>query len=225
VDLKLLRQSTFEGDSALALSAMGLTYDSEYTLTFHSPGIEPWITGLLKNFRPSNVLDVGCGLGFWGLVLKNYLGISKVVGIDVDVSKVEFCRKLGVYDEIYASDVRTFNYTDRFDAIIAVEAVHGILDLELLRKLESLVRKGGVIVLTLPSLPESMNVKVLVEMGYTVFRYFLRGFILVRIDKPEVYTIPSRLWRILGAFIRILHPVLNLGKLLRKGYLIAYKVV
>jgi hypothetical protein len=37
-------------------------------------------------------------------------------------------------------------------------------------------------------------------MSYAVFRYFLRGFILVRTDKPEVYTIPNRLWRILCAF-------------------------
>jgi protein-L-isoaspartate O-methyltransferase len=64
VDLKLLRRSTFEGGSALVLSAVRPTYDSEYSLTFHSPGIEPWITGLLKNFKPSSVLDVGCGLGF-----------------------------------------------------------------------------------------------------------------------------------------------------------------
>jgi hypothetical protein len=87
--------------------------------------------------------------------------------------------------------VRTFNYKDH--AIISVGAVHGILNLELLRKLESLVKKGGIFVLTLPSLSESMNVKVLVEMGYAVLRYFLGMFILVRIDKLEVYTIPSRL--------------------------------
>lgn len=178
----------------------GLTYDSEYTLTFHSSGIEPWITGLLKKFKPSSVLDVGCGLGFWDLVLKNYLGVSKVVGIDVDVNKVRFARKLGVYDEVYASDVKSFDYADRFDAIIAIESVYGILDLELLRRLESLVKEGGIIVLALPSLPGSMSVDVLVEMGYAVFRYLLRGFVLVRIDKPEVYTIPNRSWEILGAY-------------------------
>ena len=126
-----------------------------------------------------------------GLVLKNYLGVSKVVG--VDVNRVEFARKLGVYDEVYASDVRTFNYSNRFVTVIAIESIHGILDLELLRMLESLVKKDGVIILALPSLPESMSIGKLVEMSYAVFRYFLRGFILVRIDKPEVYTIPSRL--------------------------------
>jgi len=105
-------------------------------------------------------------------------------------------------------NVRDFNYADHFDTIIAVESVHEILDLELLKRLESLVKMGGIIVLTLPSLPGSMSVNVLVEMGYAVFRYFLRGFLLMRIDKPEVYTMPNRSWKILNAFIRISHPVL-----------------
>jgi len=45
-------------------------YDLNYTLTFHSPGIEPWVLGLLKQVRPRSVLDVGCGLGLWGLILR-----------------------------------------------------------------------------------------------------------------------------------------------------------
>jgi hypothetical protein len=62
---------------------------------------------------------------------------------------------------------------------------------------------------------------VLVKRGYVVFRYFLRGFILVRIDKAEVLTMPSRLWRVLGLLIKIFHPVLKLCRVLEKGYLLA----
>ncbi len=40
------------------------TYDQDYIKVFHSPGVEPWITGLLKVVRPRSVLDVGCGFGF-----------------------------------------------------------------------------------------------------------------------------------------------------------------
>lgn len=55
---------------------MKLIYDEEYTHTFHSPGIEPWITGFLKG-KPSlgRVLDVGYGLGFTRMLLK----ITKVL--------------------------------------------------------------------------------------------------------------------------------------------------
>jgi SAM-dependent methyltransferase len=202
-----------------------MMYDLNYTLTFHSPGIEPWVLGLLKQVRPRSVLDVGCGLGLWGLILRGYLGVSRIVGVDIDSDKVEFARKLGVYDEVYVSDVRAFDYADSFDAIIAIESIHGILDLELLRRLEGLVKEGGIIILALPSLPELIRVDELVGMGYAVFKYFLRGFVLVRVDRPEVYTIPNRSWEVLGAFIKILHPILRLTRFLRRGYLIAYKVV
>jgi predicted TPR repeat methyltransferase len=200
-------------------------YDLEYTLNFHSPGIEPWICGLLRQFKPSNVLDVGCGLGLWGLILKGYLGCSRVVGLDVDHAKIEFAKRLGVYDELYASDVRAFSYSKSFDAIIAVEAVHGFLNAELLRKFEGLAKRGGLIILALPTLPRSITASALVQRGYAVYRYFLRGFILVRIDRAEVRTTPSGLWRALGHLIRLFYPMFKLLGVLERGYLLAYKVV
>jgi predicted TPR repeat methyltransferase len=202
-----------------------MIYDLGYTLTFHSPGIEPWICGLLRQFKPSDVLDVGCGLGLWGLILKGYLGCSRVVGVDVDHAKVDFAKRLGVYDELYASDVRTFSYPKPFDAIVAVEAVHGFLDVELLERLEGLAKRGGLIILALPTLPRSIAASELVQQGYAVYRYFLRGFILVRIDKAEVRTAPSGPWRALGHLIRLFHPMLKLLGVLERGYLLAYKVV
>jgi hypothetical protein len=66
---------------------------------------------------------------------------------------------------------------------------------------------------------------VLVQQGYAVYRYFLRGFILVRIDKVDVLTMLSRLWRVLGLLIKIFHPLLKLCGVLERGYLLAYKVV
>jgi hypothetical protein len=130
-----------------------------------------------------------------------------------------------VYDELYALDVRAFSYPEAFDAIIAVESVHGILGAELLRRLEGLAKRGGVIVLALPALSRSVTASVLVQQGYAVYRYFLRGFILVRVDKAEVLTMPSRLWRALGLLIKIFHPLLKLCRVLERGYMLAYKVV
>jgi hypothetical protein len=100
---------------------------------------------------------------------------------------------------------KVFSYPEAFDAVIAVESVHGILDAELLRRLEGLAKQGGLIVLALPAPSRSVTASVLVQQGYAVFRYFLRGFILVRVDKVEVLTMPSRLWRVLGFLIKIFH--------------------
>ena|GEM_PF-7073015 len=77
-----------------------LIYDREYTWVFHSPGLEPWVCSLLRRLKPVSVLDVDCGLGYWGLILKGYLGVPYIVGVDIDSSKVEFARRLGVYDEL-----------------------------------------------------------------------------------------------------------------------------
>ena len=74
-------------------------------------------------------------------------------------------------------------------------------------------------------MPRSIAASKLVQRGYAVYRYFLRGFILVRIDKAEVRTAPSGLWRALGHLIRLFHPMLKLLGVLERGYLLAYKVV
>jgi SAM-dependent methyltransferase len=202
-----------------------IRYDSEYTSTFHSPGLEPWVCGLLRGFRPISVLDVGCGLGFWGLILRGYLGVSRVVGVDVDPVKVEFARRLNVYGELHVSDIRSFDCSELFDVVLAVESIHGVLDAGLLGKLESCVRRGGLVVLTLPSMPRSITLYDLTGRGYMVYRYLLRGFLLVRVDRAEVLTRPSRMWRLLGVLVKLLHPLLRLLGLLGRGYLIAFKVV
>jgi hypothetical protein len=50
----------------------------------------------------------------------------------------------------------------------------------------------------------------------------LRGFLLVRVDKAEVYTMPNRLWKFLGVLIKLLHKLLSVR--LTKGYILAFKV-
>ena len=67
---------------------MKLEYDREYTYTFHSPGIELWITEFLKDGSWESALDLGCGLGFTALLLKLYLGnVKYLVGLDISVDK------------------------------------------------------------------------------------------------------------------------------------------
>jgi SAM-dependent methyltransferase len=202
-----------------------LKYDEDYSNTFHSPGLEPWLVGLFKSVEPKAVLDIGCGLGFWGLVLKGYLGVAYVVGVDIDPSKVEFVRSLDVYDELYVSDVRLFEHPRIFDAVLAVESLHGILNAELLDRLEGLVKRGGLVVLTLPRLSKELRVIDLTRRSYRVYRYLLRGFLLVRDDGCEILTTPGSIWRLLGLILRILGPLLRLVGFLSRGYLIAYKVV
>jgi SAM-dependent methyltransferase len=142
-------------------------YDEEYTYVFHSPGIEPWILGLLKS-KPSlgRVLDVGCGLGFSALMLKLYLGsVEYLVGVDVSLEKV--------------------------------------------RKAER----------------ARIDVEGLIKRGYSVYRYLLRGFVLIDLESYDIYLAwqSSRFLRVLKLFLTILIPLLKITRILEKGYILAFK--
>jgi hypothetical protein len=114
--------------------------------------------------------------------------------------------------------------SELFDAVLAVESIHGVLDAWLLGKLEFCVRRGGLVVLAL-LMPTSITLYELTGRGYMVYRYLLRGFLLVKVDRAEVLTMLSRMWRLLGLLVKLLHPLLRLLGLLGRGYLIVFKVV
>jgi predicted TPR repeat methyltransferase len=121
---------------------MKLNYDKDYTDTFHSPGIEPWILGFLKN-RSSlgRVLDVGCGLGISALLLKLYLGNTKyLVGVDVSPEKIHKARGLNLYNELHVADIQEFYSETKFDTLIALEVLHG-LPANVLSRIEGLVKE------------------------------------------------------------------------------------
>ncbi len=105
----------------------------------------------------------------------------------------------------------------------AVESIHGIIDADLIRRLESMVRDGGLIVMALPG--SRLGGRVLTSLGYNVCRYLLRCFILIRVDGGEVLVYPSHVWMLAGTLLRLLAPLLRFFGVLDRGYLLAYKVV
>lgn len=208
---------------------MKIIYDKEYTNTFHSPGIEPWVTGFLKSLMEKRgslgvVLDVGCGLGFMGFLLKLYLKrVDKLVGVDVSSERISELKSLGLYDELHVCDIRDFEVRG-FDVVLALEVLHG-LSIEVLERIEDLVNSDGILILALPHLPKMATVRALIERGYEVYRYLLRGLLLVNLKSYEVLTAGSSSFlSFLSLTLKLLRPILKLTKLLERGYLLAFKV-
>ncbi len=78
------------------------------------------------------VLDLGCGYGHWGHLLRTHYfsddpeKAARVTGVDIHEGNVAFCRTTGVYDELGCADALDFLARQpgaAFDTIIATELI------------------------------------------------------------------------------------------------------
>lgn len=202
---------------------MSLNYDKEYAMTFHSPGIEPWITGFLKSKRFENALDIGCGLGLISLILKLYLNnVGYLVGLDISCEKLLKVKHLNLYDDLIVADAEIPPFRAKvFDLVIACEVIHGLLP-RVLEFTEALSKNS--MVLTMPSLPNGVSVKHLIEKGYKCYRYVLRGFILIELNGYRILLASkTKFFRIVEFLLYLLKPIIKAVGFLERGYLLVFK--
>jgi len=89
------------------------------------PVVLPLVTG-------RTVLDLGCGYGHWGHLLRTHYfsddpsKAARLTGVDIHEGNVAFCRSTGVYDELGCADALEFlarQPAAAFDTIIATELI------------------------------------------------------------------------------------------------------
>ena len=78
------------------------------------------------------VLDLGCGFGHWGHLLRTHYRSDdaakapRITGVDIHEGNVAFCRSTGTYDELGCADALEFlarQPAAAFDTIIATELI------------------------------------------------------------------------------------------------------
>jgi SAM-dependent methyltransferase len=178
--------------------------DAEYTYAFHSPGEEPWICGLLKNRHITKALDLGCGSGFWGFILRTYAASNaKIIGVDISTEGLKRLKNLGIYDELVLGDATSLDFDGAFDVILAIEFFHILTDKErFLRAIEEKLAKDGLLIISGPSTLEMR--KILQKRNYSVYEYFLRGLILIDTKTGElVLPHPDKATLILASLLRL----------------------
>jgi len=96
-------------------------------VTQHPPEIDRYIGGQLPNLRGKRVLDVGCGRGGIGYLLRTQPGgeAAHIVGVDIHKPYLEFCTRFGLYDELIHGDAATHSF-GQFDIVTACEVVEHI---------------------------------------------------------------------------------------------------
>lgn len=207
------------------MSSVELEADREYPWIFHSPGLEPWICGLLKKKDPASLLDIGCGFGFWGFIARTYIDFKgKMVGLDLSKKRINFLKTLNIYDRLLNCDIRSSPIMKRkFDCALAIEVLHGFEQLQdTLRNIENSLRKNGMVIIASPS--ERGLLDALRKRNYKIYSCHFRGLILVEMEKKKTFTMyNSKKNKIMSSIWLFLHKLFGKERLV--NYIIAFKTV
>jgi predicted TPR repeat methyltransferase len=104
---------------------------------------------LLELLNPSindkfAILDIGCGTGLMGKLLKPYA--SKIVGVDLSKEMLSKAELTGVYDELIADDILEFvsKCNDKFDLVVSADVFIYIGELSnVFMDLAEIIKAGG----------------------------------------------------------------------------------
>ena len=113
---------------------------------------------ILKHKKPQSLLDVGCGVGIFLQKVKD-IGWN-AIGVDMSKAAVQYARSRGL--DVRLGKIEELKFKPRsFDVITLFQTIEHIEDpIRILKKIYSLLRRGGILILTTPS-EESFMARVL----------------------------------------------------------------
>jgi SAM-dependent methyltransferase len=156
----------------------------EYVFSTHSPGQDSYVYSILKNRKLNRILDLGCGRGLWGFLFRTYIAPdAEIIGIDISADCIKKLKKLNVYDELIVEDVFKLATSGNFDLIMVGGLLHSLDAKKFLGIFESKLARNGVLMIAGPS--DLGLRKTLLKRGYSVYEYYLRGFMLLNMKKSN----------------------------------------
>jgi len=89
----------------------------------HPLEIDPIIGGWLPDLSGMKVLDLGCGKGSLGLLLRQAPGglHAHLTGAEIFQPNIDFVRRFNIYDEILEGDITKRDQWPEFDIVVACE--------------------------------------------------------------------------------------------------------
>jgi predicted TPR repeat methyltransferase len=121
-------------------------------LDYQAPRLVAENLNLVLGERRANtlsILDVGCGTGLCGPLLRSIAG--ELIGVDISPGMLARARERMIYDDLVEAEVVSFlrGFTRKFDAIISADTLCYFGDLaEVATALATSVRLGGHVVFT-----------------------------------------------------------------------------
>lgn len=114
------------------------------------PELDPIVSRLIKG---DVILDVGCGKGKWGYFSRLNNPKAYLVGLDLELENLEFCKRYGLYDDLILARAPELPFRPKsFDCVIAAEVIEHMSKREgykLLDQVELISR--NIVIVTTPA--------------------------------------------------------------------------
>ena len=113
---------------------------------------------LFPSFVPldiKSVLDVGCGRGMLGCLLRIYREPTRLIAVDTFRPYLDFVEKLGIYDSVLQLDVSKSKLPfeeKEFDIVLCLEVIEHLKKEEGLRLLSELERVSKRVIVSTPGI-------------------------------------------------------------------------
>jgi len=116
-----------------------------------------WLPDILRLIPVDvkSLIDVGCGRGIIGALVRIYRDPKRLVGIDIFKPYLDFCRKMNFYDELYERNLMETPLPfdgKEFDVATCIEVIEHIPKENGLRLLEELERIAKIVIVSAPNI-------------------------------------------------------------------------
>ena len=122
----------------------------------HATWTRPFLHELLEAIpkKVESLIDVGCGRGIVGALMRIYRNPTRLVGVDIFPPYIDFCKKFNLYDEIHLMDLRQTPLTFKnheFEVATCIEVVEHLHKEYGEKLLDELQRIAETIIVSTPS--------------------------------------------------------------------------
>ena len=181
----------------------------------------PRLKSLCINLNTPEVLDIGCGTGFY-IDMWRELGVKRVSGIDITEVAIENLKKKYHTEDFYQLDIGDEGISQflqqKYDIISAFDVLYHIVDdkryLKAIRNINSLLKTNGIFIFSenfvrgntiegihQVSRPLDMIEKILIQNGFEIQEKF-PVFILMNTPINSADPIIKLIWRLITFTIR-----------------------
>lgn len=155
-------------DLRIDYNLLAPTYDDRYAV-YGLDGIGRTLIDLVERDQPENVLETGCGSGYWLYIL---LGrVAHLFGLDYSISMLQIAGQRALTARLARGDAQNVPLAaNLFDLVFCVNAIHHFGDpAAYVAEVKRLLRSGGTIAIFGPD-PHHDGA------GWYVYRYFPEAY-------------------------------------------------